>query len=75
MKVFFDVPDGVTGNYGTMRLYANDSLVWERELLTSGVMMRLPSGFKSDFWQVEVEGQVILWSVQMATSARELAGV
>jgi hypothetical protein len=75
MKVFFDVPDGVTGNYGQMRLYANDTLVWERELLTSGVMMRLPSGFKSDFWQVEIEGQVILWSVQMATSARELAGV
>lgn len=75
MKVFFDVPDGATGSLGTMRLYADERLVWERELLTSGVMMRLPSGFKADFWQVEIEGQVILWSVQMASSARELAGV
>jgi len=75
MKAFFTVPDGVTGSLGTMRLYADDRLVWERELLTSGVMMRLPSGFKADFWQVEIEGQVILWSVQMATSARELASV
>lgn len=75
LKVYFDVPDGVTGDLGTVRIYADDNLVWERALVTSGVMMRLPSGFKAEFWQVEVETRVTIWSVQMATSARELASV
>lgn len=75
MKIYFDVPDEAVGNMGTVRLYANGNLVWQRPLVTSGVLMRLPSGFKADFWQVEVETRVILWSVQMATSARELASV
>ena len=74
MKVFFDVPDGVT-DYGSIKLYADGTEVWERNLVTSGEMMRLPSGFKADFWQVEVSGRVAISSIQMGTSARELAGV
>jgi hypothetical protein len=36
-------------------------------------MMRLPSGFKADFWQVEVTTKVPISSIQMATSAKELS--
>lgn len=61
--------------YGLMRVYADDRLVATRELFKSGQMFRLPSGFKNEFWQIEFEARVNITSVQMATSARELAGV
>jgi hypothetical protein len=35
----------------------------------------LPSGFKADYWQIEITSKVIMSSLQMATSAKELASV
>lgn len=61
--------------YGLMRVYADGRHVATRELRTSGQMFRLPSGFKNEFWQVEFEARVHITSVQMATSAKELASV
>jgi hypothetical protein len=46
-----------------------------RELRESGEMIRLPSGFTADFWQFEIEARVHISSLQIATSAKELAGV
>ena len=43
-----------------------------RELRVSGEQFRLPSGFKSDFWQFEIEARVQLDNMQMATSPTEL---
>jgi hypothetical protein len=37
--------------------------------------MRLPSGFKAEFWQLEFESRVDILSVQMATSVKELSRV
>jgi hypothetical protein len=34
---------------------------------------RLPSGFKSTLWQYAITTNVPVWSVAMATSAKELA--
>ena len=75
MKIYFDTPDEAVGDLGTVRVYADDNLISSRPLLASGQMMRLPSGFKAEFWQVEIESRVVLWSVQIAPSARELASV
>lgn len=65
--------------YGLVRVYAgtdsNLRLVMTRELRTSGELMRFPSGFKADFWQVEFEARVKIASFQMATSAKELMKV
>lgn len=58
--------------YGLVRIYADDRLVCTRELRTSGELMRLPSGFKADYWQIEFESVVKINSVQMATSVKEL---
>lgn len=60
---------------GVMRLYADGRLVATRELKKSGEQWRLPSGFKAHFWQIEVEARVKVYSVQMATSAKELRNV
>jgi len=61
--------------YGLVRLYADDRLVWARELRVSGEQMRLPSGFKADFWQWEIEARVEVTSMQAATSVTDLRQV
>lgn len=64
-----------TGQYGLVRVYADDRLVFTREIRTSGEQMRLPKGFKADFWQFEVEARVEITSIQVASSPKELKGV
>jgi len=91
MKVYFITPEGsptqttfpnnslvqtlADNQYGLIRVYANDELVATREIRTSGEMMRLPSGFKAEYWQFEVTARVTLTDISIASSARELAGV
>lgn len=91
LRVYFEVPDGLNitlgtrntdlvqtlqaNQYGLVRLYADGTLVMTRELRTSGELMRIPSGFKADFWQFEFEARVDVLSLQFATSAKELASV
>lgn len=65
------LPDGSV--YGVVRLYADGALVWTRELVRSGELMRLPSGFKNDYFQLEFETFVSIFSVQIGTSAKGLA--
>jgi hypothetical protein len=57
------------------RVYADNELVMTREVRVSGEQFRLPSGFKADYWQFEVEARVQIDVIQVATSAKELAGV
>ena len=61
-----------TDQYGLVRVYADDRLVMTREIRKSGELMRLPSGFKADYWQIEFETVVKINSVQFATSVKEL---
>ena len=75
-------PQTLSGSMlGIIRMFASldngstYTLVGARELRRSGVIIRLPSGFKSEFWQFEIEGRVDVSSVQLAVSARELASV
>lgn len=58
-----------------VRVYADDKLVWARELLQPGELFKLPTGYKGTFWQVEVEGRINLKSIEFATTAKELATV
>ena len=74
MKVYFDNPEGLT-SFGTIKIYADGRLAATKTLLSSGQHIRLPSGFKADFWQIEITSRVSISSVQMATSMKELASV
>lgn len=56
-----------------IRIYADKRLILTRELRKSGELHRMPSGFKADFWQVEIEAVVRVKSFQMATSVKELS--
>lgn len=58
--------------YFLFRVYADSRLVMTREVQKSGELIQLPSGFKANFYQFEVEGQVAISNIQVATSVREL---
>jgi hypothetical protein len=61
--------------HGIVKVYADDRLVFSREMRSSGEFMRLPSGFKATYWQIEILGQVRVQNIEMATSAKELLDV
>ena len=67
IKVWADPDDGShTGNM---------VLVMARELRRNGQVMRLPSGYKAENFQVEVLGRVVISNIQIATSVQELGTV
>jgi len=90
-KIMFTVPSGAptlngtpntnlvqtlaADQYGLFRVYRNGTLIYTRELRTSNEIFKLPSGARSDVWQVEVEARVIVKSIQLGTSTRELRSV
>lgn len=89
MRVYFEIPpwaptlntdrntnleqELAADQYGLVRVYADDTLVMTRELRTSGELMRIPAGYKADFWSVEFEAVVKILSFQMGTSVKALA--
>lgn len=91
MRVFFNIPTTAptlnpvpntnlvqtlaADQYGLVRMFANGVLVYTREIRVPGELFRLPSGFKSIYWQVEIEARVPIYSVEVATSAKELINV
>jgi len=78
-KVFFDdgysTTPGNASNRGVIRFFADGVQIWERPLVKSGELMRLPSGYKATFYQLEIETTWRIHSVEFATSVKELAAV
>jgi hypothetical protein len=75
-KVFFDEPlGGPALGPTTLKYYADGVLKMTRPIVKSGLQFRLPSGFKADFIQFELEGEKMIFNFQIATSARELRQV
>ena len=64
-----------TKQYFVFRVYADNRLVLTREVQKTGEIIQIPSGFKANFWQFEVEGQVVISNIQVATSVKELGSV
>lgn len=64
-----------TKQYFVFRVYADNRLILTREVQKSGEIIQIPSGFKANFWQFEVEGQVVISNIQVATSVKELGSV
>jgi hypothetical protein len=90
MKVYFTVPDTTPAQapvrnntlvqdlaedqYGLLRVYADDRHILTYELRESGELIRPPSGFKAEWWQLEIEARVQVSQIQMAASVKELQG-
>lgn len=76
VKIYYDLPEGGEPIEQTVfRYYANNILRFTRPVRKSGEQFRLPSGFKTDFVQFELEGQYMIYNMQIATSAHELREV
>ncbi len=54
-----------------IKIYADDVLRYERSI-TSNDVMRLPSGYKADKWQIELNTAQNIYSFKMAGTAKEL---
>jgi len=67
------LPAGST--YGVVRVYGDGVLKHTKNLTASGEIIRLPSGFKADFWQLEFETYLNIYSVQVGTSVKALRSV
>jgi hypothetical protein len=55
-------------------VYAGKDLVWQ-SVVEDGVVYRLPSGFKSERWQFEINTAVPVYNLQVAETSKELADV
>jgi hypothetical protein len=64
-----------SNQYGIIRVYADDVLVTAREIVSSGELLRVLSGFKAERWQWEIEGRIQISNLQVATNVRELGGI
>lgn len=64
-----------TKQYFVLRVYADNRLILTREVQKSGEIIQMPSGFKANFWQFEIEGQVAISNIQVATSIKELGAI
>jgi hypothetical protein len=74
LKLYFDpLPGSPAGNYGRVKVIADGHIVaMDRPITKSGQLMRPSSGWKADYWQLQVTAQVKVKSVQMANSVKEL---
>lgn len=61
--------------WGIVRVYADNQLVYTNELRTAGQLMRLPSGFKAQYYQIEIEARVEVSKIEVASTVKELASV
>jgi len=75
-RVFFQTAQGFTPSEDTwFRLYADGNLKFQEKLYDYRKTFRLPSGYKADFLQFELEGQLDILNVQVGKSARDLRKV
>lgn len=88
MRVWFDTNDDLPAlnptpnldtdqslaadQWGIVRVYADDRLVYLNELREAGAIMRPPSGFKAQYYQVEVEARVEVSKIEVASTVKEL---
>lgn len=58
--------------YLLIYIYADKRLVLVREILQSGEVFKIPSGFKAHYWSAKLVGQVTVRDFEIATSTKEL---
>ena len=75
-KIFYGPPNGLPAEGNTyFRMYTDGVLRYTYPLQKSGQQFRLPSGQRYQTIQFELEGQQMIFNMQVATSAHELRDV
>ena len=57
------------------KVYANRRVVYDQLVPKNGRPIRLPSGFKADIWQFEIRARAPVYTMHVASTAKELKGV
>jgi hypothetical protein len=57
------------------KVFANRRLVYDQLVPRNGRPIRLPSGFKADIWQFEIRARAPVYTMHVASTAKELKGV
>jgi hypothetical protein len=71
-SILATVPQNVDGRYVLLKAFCNDRLVATIPV-TGRYAVRLPSGFKGDRWEFQLNGNVPLRWLKVAETAKELA--
>ncbi len=80
-KLFYEIPENVPGAGVTLRVYGTvegqgtSELVLTKVNPVSGAEFRLPAGKRYNFYQFELEGEMLVTAFQIATTAKELRGI
>ncbi len=75
MKITWEPPLGTDEPVGTVTVIADGKVRLTRPIPPSDTIFRLPSGYKANAYQFGITGNLIVKSVQIATSAEELRTV
>ena len=74
-QVYFDDSVPASETVVRLRVWADRVLIYDDYMPFSGHEYRLPSGFKADIWQFELEASVRIHNLNVASTAKELASV
>jgi len=58
-----------------VRVYADEKLVYTNEIRKTGELMKLPSGFKAQYYQFEIEALAEVSKLEAASTVKELTQV
>lgn len=75
VKITWTPPVGDAVPAATFKTYANGKLRQSRPVPASASIFRLPSGFKADNYQFQIDGNIVVHSIEVASTATELQGV
>jgi hypothetical protein len=79
-EVFYDPytnaePLGPDEDIGRLKVFADGRKIYDELFRPSSSTFRLPSGFRAEVWQIEIEARVRIHAVHLATTVAELRNV
>lgn len=75
MKVIYELPVGVISPTSTLKLYCDGKLQMTKMLPATRHVFKLPSGYKGSEYQFDIEGTLVIKSVEIASSVDQLKQV
>lgn len=75
IKITYDAPLGAAPVAGTVTVYAGGTSRMVRAIPASDQVFRLPSGFKANNYQLAVTGNLVIKSIQVGASVKDLQQV
>lgn len=75
IKITYEPPLGAAPAAGVLSVFADGKLRLTRAIPASNQVFKMPSGFKADTYQFSITGNLVVKSIQIASTVRELQTV